>query len=97
LNRGKFRSHAEQDWMLFWHIQSALWGRFPGSVETLLTQDFDTAQRSGIDGLIESLSRCARRQPYPSRRTTSRVRHWSRFYPLLYMLTRVTWRPRPLQ
>ncbi|GAA1000436.1 hypothetical protein GCM10009555_103440 [Acrocarpospora macrocephala] len=43
--------------MLFWYVHGALWGRFAGSTETVLTQDYDTVERSGIDGLIASIER----------------------------------------
>ena len=57
LQGGQFTDAAQTDRILFWYINSALWGRFAGSTETVLTQDFDTVEQSGVDGLIRTLER----------------------------------------
>jgi hypothetical protein len=54
---GHFASSAESDRALFWYVHSALWGRFAGSTETVLNQDYETVARAGVDGLIASLER----------------------------------------
>jgi hypothetical protein len=91
LSGGRFADSSEKDRLLFWYVHSALWGRFTGSVETLLAQDFETARRSGIEGLIESLSRWRGGnlviQPHDFAGSTL----GSRFYPLLYMLNPGPW------
>jgi len=87
---GRFLDPAHRDRVLFWYVHSALWGRFAGSTETQLAKDYETAQRSGIDGLIASLERWRgghlEIKPHDFEGST----RGSRFYPLLYMLTRVT-------
>lgn len=89
LNGGTFDDHAHRDRVLFWYIHSALWGRFAGSTETYLQQDYDTVRDSGVEGLITSLGRwrggSLEVQPHDFEGST----RGSRFYPLLYMLTRV--------
>ncbi|WP_182882083.1 GmrSD restriction endonuclease domain-containing protein [Microbispora sp. H10949] len=86
---GGFIDGAHRDRVLFWYVHAALWGRFAGSTETVLAQDYDAVERSGIDGLIASLERWRggnlEVRPHDFEGST----RGSRFYPLLYMLTRV--------
>jgi hypothetical protein len=78
----------ERDRLLYWYVHTFLWGRYAGSTETVLNRDLQVLERAGIDGLINEIA---------STRGDLRVRPidfvaWSRgarFYPLLYMLTRV--------
>jgi hypothetical protein len=78
----------ERDKLLYWYVHTFLWGRYAGSTETVLNRDLAILERDGIDGLIDEVR---------SSRGDLRVRPndfvaWSRgarFYPLLYMLTRV--------
>lgn len=91
LDRKKTQLDAvESDKLLFWFIQAAMWGRFSGSTESVIDQDLAAIEdlNGGLDRLISQL----------------RLWHgglviepghfagWSlgaRFYPVLYMLTRV--------
>ncbi|WP_158884560.1 GmrSD restriction endonuclease domain-containing protein [Amycolatopsis anabasis] len=86
---GRFEDRVHQDKVLYWYAQSALWGRFAGSTETILQKDYDTAHREGIDGLIDTLQRWRGGnldvRPHDFEGSTK----GSRFYPMLYMLTRV--------
>jgi hypothetical protein len=86
---GHFASAAETDRALFWYIHSALWGRFAGSTETVLNQDYDTATRGGVGGLISSLERWRGGNLAIDGQDFEGFGRGSRFYPLLYMLTRV--------
>jgi hypothetical protein len=86
---GQFVTSADTDRALFWYIHSALWGRFAGSTETVLNQDYDAAARSGIDGLITSLERWRGGNLTIDGQDFEGFGRGSRFYPLLYMLTRV--------
>jgi hypothetical protein len=90
LNGGKFPSQSEQDKALFWLVHAGIWGRFSGSTETVLTQDLDALDRRGLDGLIDNISRSrgGSLTIQPVDFTGSSM--GSRFYPLLYMLTRVS-------
>lgn len=89
LNGGRFPDSAYRDKVLYWYVHASLWGRFAGSTETYLQQDYDTAARDGIDGLIRTLERTRGGnlavRPHDFEGSTK----GSRFYPLLYMLTRV--------
>ena len=77
-----------QQQMLFWYMHSFMWGRYSGSTETRLQRDLDALESGGTEGLIRELeqwrgSLTVRPDDFDS---------WSvgaRFYPLLYILTRV--------
>ena len=86
---GHFADSARRDRVLYWYIHSALWGRFAGSTETVLNQDYDTAARSGIGGLISSLERWRGGNLVIDGQDFEGFGQGSRFYPLLYLLTRV--------
>ena len=86
---GHFPSSADSDRALFWYIHSALWGRFAGSTETVLNQDYEAATRSGVDGLISTLERWRGGNLSIDGQDFEGFGRGSRFYPLLYMLTRV--------
>ena len=86
---GRFLDAAHRDRVLFWYVHSALWGRFAGSTETVLAKDYETVERSGIDGLIASLERWRGGNLEIQAHDFEGSTRGSRFYPLLYMLTRV--------
>jgi hypothetical protein len=86
---GDFTDSAETGRILFWYIHSALWGRYAGSTETTLNQDYDTASRSGIGGLIGALERWRGGNLVIDGRDFDGSGQGSRFYPLLYLLSRV--------
>jgi Protein of unknown function DUF262 len=86
---GHFANSAERDRVLFWYIHSALRGRFAGSTETVLNQDYDVVSRSGVDGLISTLERWRGGNLSVDGQDFEGFGRGSRFYPLLYMLTRV--------
>lgn len=83
-------SPQDSDQMLYWYIHTMLWGHYAGSTETTLNQDLEAIEspEHGVTGLIKILRRS---------RTDLRLRSedffgWSRgarFYPFLYMLTRM--------
>ena len=89
LNDGAFPSVADQDKLLFWYIHAGLWGRFSGSTESKLAQDYETLAASGLDGVIATLAqtRGGTLQVNPGDFTGFGM--GSRFYPMLYLLTRV--------
>ena len=89
LAAGHFADAAETDRALFWYVHSALWGRFAGSTETVLNQDYDTVTRGGVDGLIATLERWRGGNLTIDGQDFEGFGRGSRFYPLLYMLTRV--------
>lgn len=88
--RGTALGEHERDKLLFWYVQTGMWGRFSGSTETVIDQDLAAIEKieGGLDRLLD------------------RLRHWrgslwvepdhfhgstlgARFYPVLYMLTRM--------
>lgn len=87
---GGFRDAAEQDRLLYWYVHSFLWGRYTGSVETVMNQDLTevVGKSNAVDGLIDRLRQwrgelTVRPEDFGG---------WSlgsRFYPLLYLLTRM--------
>ena len=91
---GAVADPAERDTLLYWYIHSFLWGRYAGSTETVLNQDLDLIEdaNGGLDRLTDRL----RQDRRDLRLHPDDFLGWSRsarFYPLLYMLTRV-WQAR---
>ncbi len=96
----EFRLHdqGEADKLLFWYVHALLWGRYAGSTETVLNVDLrlvganpDDSSGTGGDSL-DSLIGSLRQQRGDLRVRPDDFHAWSRgarFYPLLYMLTRV--------
>jgi len=90
LCNGRLPNHKERDKVLFWYIHTFLWGRYAGSTETVLNQDLEliNVTDGGLDRLINQLRQVRghlKLQP-------DDFKGWSRgtrFYPLLYMMTRV--------
>ena len=80
----------ERDKLLFWYIQAGMWGRFSGTTETYINQDLAAIEEisDGLDRLIEQL----RLWHGDLRVEPEHFCSWSlgaRFYPVLYMLTRM--------
>lgn len=79
----------EWDKLLYWYIHTFLWGRYSGSTESSISQDLNIlAVGGGVDGLINQLKQTRGTLTL----TDSDFWGWSsgaRFYPLLYMLTRI--------
>ncbi len=87
---GHLADPIERDRLLYWYFQSAMWGRFSGSTETVLDQDLEAIEDTdaGVDRLLEQL----RLWHGSLRIEPAHFRGWSlgaRFYPVLYALTRV--------
>ena len=87
---GHLDDAVERDKLLFWYLHSAMWGRFSGSTETVIDQDLKVLEEldGGLDRLINEL-----RLWHGSLEVSSA--HFggysvgARFYPMLYMLTRI--------
>lgn len=82
--------HRERDRLLYWYVHTFLWGRYAGSTESALSQDLNNIKEheGALDHIIEQL----RRGRGDLRLRPNDFVGWSRgarFYPLLYMLTRV--------
>ena len=80
----------ERDRMLFWFAQAAMWGRFSGSTESYIDQDLAAVEE--VDGALDRLIEQLRLWHGGLRIEPGHFSGWSlgaRFYPVLYMLTRV--------
>ena len=87
---GKLPDYRERDKLLYWYVHTFLWGRYAGSTESVLNQDLALIEdlEGGLDRLIERL----RQNRGNLEIQPNDFLGWSRgarFYPLLYMLTRV--------
>lgn len=85
---GRLSDPKERDKLLYWYVQTFLWGRYAGSTESVLSQDLRAIRSpEPLDQLIRLLGQ---------NRGDLMIREndflgWSmgaRFYPLLYMMTR---------
>ena len=86
------KANITQNKLLFWYVQTAIWGRYSGSTESVLSRDLhivlNATPGDGLDALIRELQLW---------RGSLRIRPedftgWSRgnrFYFILYMLSRV--------
>ena len=87
---GHFADGKERDQMLHWYVHTILWGRYSGSVESVLRQDL--AAIAGQTGSITQLTEQLRQNRGDLRIQASDFAGsnvTNRFYPLLYLLTRV--------
>ncbi|MFP7756262.1 hypothetical protein ACLG6S_16720 [Thermodesulfobacteriota bacterium B35] len=80
----------ERDKLLFWFAQAAMWGRFSGSTESYIDKDLEVLEEGDgdLNGLLEQL----RLWHSGLKAEPGHFSGWSRgarFYPVLYMLTRV--------
>lgn len=87
-NGGKFPSSAERDKLLYWYIHAGMWGRFAGSTESFLNQDFAAVDADGLDGLIANMTQY-RGDLLVRESDFAGYSLGARFYPILYLLTRV--------
>lgn len=81
---------SERDRLLYWYVHTFLWGRYAGSTETILNKDLALIEES--DGSLDRLITGLRQSRGDLRLVPEDFGGWSmgaRFYPLLYMLTRV--------
>ncbi len=80
----------DRDRLLFWFVQCGMWGRYSSSVESFIDQDLKAVEKidGGLDRLIDQVALAhGGLKVLPGH-----FSGWSlgaRFYPVLYMLTRV--------
>lgn len=87
---GRIEEPVEADRLLYWYVHASLWGRYSGSTETVLNADLQSLRTPDpLEALTASLrqQRGGDLRVRPEDFTGSTV--GARFYPLLYMLTRV--------
>ena len=85
-----FPNHQERDQLLYWYVHTMLCGRYSSSIESNLRKDLTaiSSPEGSLDQLIEQL----RQNRGDLRITANDFGSWSvasRFYPMLYLLTRV--------
>jgi hypothetical protein len=92
---GKIPSQSERDKLLYWYIHTLLWGRYSGSTESVLNKDLEAiekatpkAENDALDNLI-GLLREVRGDLRLTDSDFAGSTKGNRFYPLLYMMTRV--------
>ena len=79
--------HTQQR-ILFWYAHCFMWGRYSGPVETRIRRDLVALETDGVDGLIEEIAQWrGSLEVRPDDFASSSV--GARFYPLMYILTRV--------
>lgn len=87
---GQLTDHKEQGKLLYWYVHTLLWGRYASSTESVLNQDL--ALIEDTEGALDRLINQLRQNRGDLRLNPDDFKGWSsgaRFYPLLYMLTRV--------
>jgi hypothetical protein len=90
LRGGKLADAREQGMLLYWYLQSAMWGRFSGATESAINQDIRAFERddAGVDGLLRDMS-VWRGDPTIRPEDFGGWGVGARSYPMLYLLTRV--------
>jgi hypothetical protein len=88
---GNLTDYKQWDKLLYWYIHTLLWGRYAGSTESVMSQDLNILKQSAdpLTDLIEILSKG---RGGDLKLNPNDFNSWSvgsRFYPLLYMMTRV--------
>lgn len=89
-NNMSMGDHKQRDKLLYWYIHTMLWGRYAGSTESILNKDLELIEKK--DTPIENLIQELRQNRGDLKVYATDFKGWSRgarFYPLLYMLTRV--------
>ncbi|MFC9297588.1 DUF262 domain-containing protein [Streptomyces sp. NPDC057011] len=85
---GTFPDAKTRDRLFYWYVHSFLWGRHAASVETTLNQDLKALEEGGVDQLVAVLRR-SRGHLDVRPDDFDGYSIGARFYPLLYLLTRV--------
>lgn len=92
---GSLKNQEERDQLLFWYIHTILWGRYSGSTESILNTDLEAIEsaaksspNTALKQLVENL-RSSRGDLRLQESDFAGSSKGNRFYPLLYMMTRV--------
>lgn len=86
---GAFADAGETDRWLYWYIHTGLWGRYAGSTESVLARDYETLAKGGLDALLTEVERSRGGNLDLGSHDFAGSTMGSRFYPMLYLLTRV--------
>lgn len=86
---GRIVNQKERGKLLYWYVNTFLWGRYSGSTESVMDQDLDAIAKT--EGALDRLIGLLRQNRGDLQLTSDDFLGSStgaRFYPLLYMLTR---------
>ena len=92
---GKISNQAERDRLLYWYVHTLLWGRYSASTESVLNKDLEAielADETGENGALDRLINLLRENRGDLRLSENDfvgATKGNRFYPLLYLMTRV--------
>ena len=92
---GKLNDHVERDLLLFWYVHTILWGRYSGSTESKLNTDLEAIEDATAVDSAQALKRLIRNLRHERANLQlmdsdfGGFSQGNRFYPLLYMMTRV--------
>ena len=92
---GNLTDAHERDRLLYWYIHTFLWGRYSGSVESVLNRDLEAIEGVTPEDAGDNLERLIgelRRERGDLRFSEADFRgstRGNRFYPMLYMVARV--------
>ena len=89
---GAAQDHETQNKILFWYVQTAIWGRYSGSTESVLSRDLNILLEAGPEEGLDALIRELQLWRGNLRIRPEHFTGWSRgnrFYSILYLLTRV--------
>ena len=90
-NNGKLEDYKTWDKLLYWYTNTLLWGRYAGSTESVMSQDLNILENSN-DPLTDLIGNIKKTRGGDLKVHPNDFNSWSigsRFYPLLYMMTRV--------
>ncbi len=86
---GSFPDQATMARLFHWYVSVAIWGRFSGQSETVINQDLGAlSQQDPITGLLTNL-RVSQGERIVTHENFNMSYTNARFYPLLYIMTRV--------
>ena len=88
---GRIVNEKERGKLLYWYVNTFLWGRYAGSTESVMNQNLDAIEKADTDRALDNLIELLRKN-----RGDLQVKpadfvgcsRGTRFYPLLYMLSR---------
>ena len=86
---GRIVNQQERGKLLYWYVNTFLWGRYSGSTESVMDQDLDAIEKT--EGALDRLIGLLRQNRGDLRLRANDFMGSStgtRFYPLLYMMTR---------